>query len=486
MNIEKIKNYVLIGMFILCVFLCTQIWFYIPNFFGAEKNIEKEKEIIEINLWDIVRPEKFIIDSGENYTVFYNDEEYKIWQNTVSILKSAFEDESLLVQEISNEDLVLNKYIEMDFSSEIPIEIFLIEMKINIDQYKDLKNIKNIKIPLTGEDSIYLYNGEETIKFRWNNIDISSVTNLINNFDFSKHIKYAYNKVVANYQMKIPIPENVEPLKPIYVKSEIDINDYDSIEKIARDYFKEDYDYVRKKEESIGNINFVYKNEKVLKITKEGLLDFYDAVGVLDDENDIHTSLLLALEFTENFLGFPDDGFLNRAESIQEEGKDGFRFIFSYRIEDKLMLFSGAREEEALEIKVFGNKVVSYKRFIRDVDLSKQIEEEELKSTEEIIINLLDFLVYEDLNKLVEAYIEENQIEDPDMDQIIHEISNSPEIEAVKKKAIESIEDIYLAYFDLSTKQDEQLLRIVWVVKIGDTNYIFNAPTGKILQVIGK
>ena len=48
---------------------------------------------------------------------------------------------------------------------------------------------------------------------------------------------------------------------------------------------------------------------------------------------------------------------------------------------------------------------------------------------------------------------------------------------------LESIEEIYLGYYDPSRKLNEQLIRSVWVVKAGDSRYIFNALTGNLVEI---
>lgn len=468
MNKGKIKNYILILMVIICILLSTQVWFQVPNnYFGFVKdnNNENTKVQKEINLWSIVCPEKYILDSGEEYTVLYNDNKNNFWDKTLQILSTCFNDKTLQITDIYSRDIVPNKYIKIDFSSEIPVEIFL--QKMNIDNsllQKRIGNIKNITISLSEGSSIYIYNGEKTLKLSCGSMDLTPIQQDISDFDFNNYTKYKYNETIDGYEVMVPIPDIESVLNPIYVKSEIDISDYEYINKIARDYFKEDYDYVRKREESTGNIVnivYVYNNEKVLKIVQNGLLDFYDAVEESANENGVYTSLVKALEFIDNFLGFPENGYLSRVDTIQEEGKFGYKFIFSYKVKDKPIVFSQIRAEQALEVEVFGNKVVSYKRYIRNID---ELKEDKMKE-EKNVISATEV----DFDFIVGLYIKENNIIEPDY-------------ETIKKELVQSIQDIHLAYFDLSRKSKEQQLLIVWVVETDTKKYIFNAITGKIIE----
>lgn len=467
MHKEKFKNFILVMMAFLCMYLSTQVWFEIPYFSEVIESTEDEynSNTEKIPIWEIVKPEKYTIDSDNQYTVFYSDDENEIWKKTRNILMNSLRDNKIKIEDVLTGDAKPNDYIEISFSSEIPIDIFLKEGLINNELFeKKIMYIKSILFSTINKEYIYIYNGENTFKLQSNNIELSELFSYLNGLNFADYIEYQYNKTIGGYAVMVPVPHMAEAMNPIFVKSEIDISDYEYINKIARDYYKQDYDYVRKLEESSGNIIYVYNNEKVLKINQDGLLDFYDAVEETANDSDVHTSLVKALEFTNNFLGFPESLYLTDVENIQKEGNFGYKFSFSYNVMDKPIIFSQFRQKKALEIEVFGNKVISYERFIRDIDEKQndKMKVEKVLPAVEVIENNLDFIVQE-------IYIVENNLEKTDL-------------ELIKKELIESIEDIHLAYFDLSRKLKEQQLRIVWVVKTNDRNYIFNAITGSFIE----
>lgn len=467
MHKEKFKNFILIMMAFLCMYLSSQVWFEVPYFSEVLDTKENENEITteKISIWEIVKPEKYTIDANSQYTVFYSDDKNKLWRKSREILMTALKDNKIQIKDVLEGKAKPNEYIEISFSSEIPLEIFLSDENINNELLENqIINIKDILFSPLKKDYIYIYNGENTFELQNNNIKLNELFNYVDTFNFSDYIEYRYNETIGGYEVMVPVPDMAEAMNPIFVKSEIDIYDYEYINKIARDYYKEDYDYVRKLEESSGNIIYVYNNEKVLKINQDGLLDFYDAVEETASDSDVHTSLVEALEFTNNFLGFPESLYLTDVENIQREGRFGYRFSFSYNVMDKPIIFSQFREKKALEIEVFGNKVISYERFIRDIDEKQndKMKVEKVLPAVEVIENNLDFIVKE-------IYIVENNLD----------ISNA---EQIKKELIESIEDIHLAYFDLSRKLKEQQLRIVWVVKTDNRNYIFNAITGSFIE----
>jgi uncharacterized membrane protein (UPF0127 family) len=295
----------------------------------------------------------------------------------------------------------------------------------------------------------------DTFKFENDNINTSSIVQMIDNIDFSKHTKYSLSEKIGEEKINVPISLEEYVLSPVFVQSELDVFDTEEINKIAKNYFKNNYEYVRKVIELNGNRVYMYRTEKVLKIKEDGLLDFYDSKLDLEKSQDVYDSLMSALVFTEDFLGFPRDGYLSNIETIQYEGTYGYRFTFSYRILNRPILFSKVRENAALEIDVVGDGVVSYKRFIRNIDEGQRDKMQNIQIVPALeVINM----------------------------NLQNEETTQTELKPLKKEMIKEISNIYLGYFDLSRITREQVLRVVWVVEIGNKSYIFNATSGKLIE----
>lgn len=457
---QKIKNLILIIMVVVCVYLSSNIWLKLPDFltydFEQGDNVVEEK-IPEINMWNVVKPLKNIIKYKDNYTVLYSDDEYNLWLKAVNIIYDGFKSYDRNSNNTSSVAFP-TQYLKFDFPMNIPIEIFVGQMKIeNNKLYEDIKHIKNIIIDLDNNNCIYIYNGEDTIKIQNDKINTDSIVKVISSIDYSNSIKYSLEEKIGEEKIQIPVPLEQAALNPVFVQSELDVFDTVAINKIAKDYFKNYYEYVRKVVEVSGNLVYMYRNEKVLKINAEGQLDFYDSNMEFNNNQDVHKSLITALNFTDDFLGFPKDGYMSNVESIQTEGNYGYRFTFSYKILDRPILFSRVRENAALQIDVIGNSVVSYKRFIRDID---EKQREQMQNTQ--IIPAVDII-----NKNMQS------------SEVAEGIA---ELKPLKTEMIKDISNIYLGYFDLSRVSKEQVLRVVWVIEVGDKSYIFNAITGALIE----
>ncbi|MGB4440488.1 MAG: hypothetical protein WBJ13_14990, partial [Sedimentibacter sp.] len=295
-------------------------------------------------------------------------------------------------------------------------------------------------------------------------INVSDIVNIVKSVDFKNETQYSFNQKIGEKTIQVPVPLEQTALNPVLVHSELDVFDSEKINEIAKDYFKKDYDYVRKSVEVSGNLVYMYRTEKVLKINDEGLLDFYDATIEPDYVTGVYESFIAAVNFTEEFLGFPKDGYLSKVESVQYDGSYGYRYTFSYKILERPILFSKVRDNSALQIDVVGDNVVSYKRFIRNIDDSQMD-----KMNETQILPALDVI-----NKNLDTQNNTGEVEDAE--DVVSELK------PLKPDMIKDISNIYLGYFDLSRITKEQVLRVVWVIEAENKSYIFNAITGKLIE----
>ncbi len=456
----KIKNIVLAVMVICCVYLSSNVWLKLPDFLKYESSAEEndDKSAI-IQIWNVIRPVKSVINHEEHYTVTYSDE-LNMWGKAMQVISDVFADYNNA--QISLTAAFPTQYLKFDFADSIPVGIFTGKMNISNRNITDtIKNIKNVIIDLENANLIYIYNGENTIQIRSSKIDTTELINIVKQYDFKNATKFAYYQKIGNETIQVPIPLENTALNPIFVRSELDVFDTEAINKIAKGYFKKNYDYVRKSVEVSGNISYMYRTQKVLRITEEGLLDFYDATLELDNTSDVYESFVAAVGFTEGFMGFPKDVYLSNVQSIEHDGNHGYRYTFSYKIKNRPILFSKVRANAALQIDAVGDQVVSYKRYIRNINESQisQMNEIEIMPAIDVINRNLD-------NKLPH-----NEAQD----QI-------PELKPLKEDMIKDISNIYLGYFDLSRISREQVLRVVWVIEIKDKTFIFNAITGSLIE----
>ena len=297
------------------------------------------------------------------------------------------------------------------------------------------------------------------------------MTDLAKSLNFDSKIKYSSEQKIGDETIQVPVPLEETALNPVFVQSELDVFDIDRINEIAKNYFRNDYDYVRKSVEVSGNLVYVYRTEKILKVNEEGLLDFYDASIEPENGSGVYKSFVSAVNFTEEFLGFPENGYLSSVENILIAGNESYRFTFSYNILERPILFSKVRANSALQVDVIGNNIISYKRFIRKIDdeqMDKMAQTQVLPALEVISRNI-------DTPSDISSN-EENKVDVENTDEVISQLK------PIKPEMIKEINNIYLGYFDLSRISKEQVLRVVWVVETNEKTFIFNAISGLLIE----
>ncbi len=454
-----IKNLILFLMVIACVFLSSQVWLQIPDFLSLNKEDDKvaEKEP-DINLWNIVKPNKYILKSQNSLKEFYLENDIVFWQKAVENLEVALKKFSESQYSTIGGEFYPEEYVMLEFENKLPLEIFTGKFGLSKDNIKTKLNyIEKIVFGLNENNNIYIYNGDSTVIIKNSLINNAELYKDLKTLSDDSYVEYIQNIEVGGEIIPIPIPNIKNASNPVFVQSELDVKNKAAIEDIAKEYFKNSYDYVRKSEDIEGDILYNYKNEKVLKISSEGLLDFFDSNINIDNSSDVYESLMIALKFAMNFLDPPPDMYLSEVNVAQNDGNFGYEFVFTYRILNKPILFSKVRESSALEVEVIGNNVVSYKRFIRNRDTKQdsEMKKEEILSFEEVL---------------------ENQL------SVTDEGAMTNTLKVIDKSMVKDIENVYLAYFDYARSIKEQHLIVVWVVEIKDKVYIFNAITGSLLE----
>ena len=456
----KIKNIILISMVLVCIYLSSNVWLKLPDLF--KRNTESDEGYIpngqiESKILNVIRPVKNVINYNEYYTITYSDEQ-DMWGMAVVVMNDAFK--SFDKNSINKSAAFPSQYLKFDFNTDIPVEIFTGNFKIeNKEINNTIKGVKNVIIDLENSRAIYIYNGENTVKIESTGIDTGEIIRAVKAMNLADKSAYVFNQRIGEETIQAPVPLENTALYPVIVQSELNVFDAEATDKIAKDYFRNSYDYVRKSVEVSGNTVYVYRNKKILKISSGGVLDFYDTTAELKGSSDVYSSLVRAIDFIGKFPDFPEGIYLSDVDNIEYDGNDGFRYTFSYKIQERPILFSKVRENSALQIDVIGDSVVSYRRFIRKIDESQRGRMSEIQ-----VLSAFDII-------MGNLYAEEDEVD-----------GGVPELKPLKKEMIKDISNIYLGYFDLSRISREQVLRVVWVVEAGDKTYIFNATTGALIE----
>jgi len=450
----------LIVLVIISIYASGLLWLDLSWDFSLELEEEIKEPQQVLSIWDKIRPSKSSITTDYQYMIYDGALNQQIWTVFVEASRDAFR---YIYEE---EDVVasphLGNNLKIHFSNPMPMDLIIEGMGIGNTRISDFVSRVEWIAYETETQHMFVSDGRNVYR-----LDVSIEGHKLDELT-AQATQYAQEHYDAVFNMSesgafIPISSSEKAWNPIFIKSEIDVEDQEAVQRIAKDYFKDSFDYVRTTIDRERTINYVYRNEKVLRLYEEGFLEFYDAMEIALDEGSSFEAFSLAIQFIEDFLGFPEDGYLSRVTPMMREGKYGYRFEFSYHLFDRPIIFSQVREEKAIQIEVIGNRVVYYQRFIRDIDYDTGIETEEVEvlNPRQIVEQNIDFIT--------ELYLEDDA-------------NGHYSFDEAKSKILESIYEIHLAYFDPSRRSRDQLIRSVWVVKTDDRSYIFNAITGTIIE----
>jgi regulatory protein YycH of two-component signal transduction system YycFG len=477
MNRENIKSLLLLFLVVTSFFLTQQLWIQFPYkilpYYGEEVEVRGNSI-----LPDIICPEKYLINFGGNYTIFYSNKDYNLWDISKEILKTSFEDKEIKIQAINPTDIENKKYtksIELYFAEGIPTYIF--PQMLNVEEvnglYKRINRINKIYIPLNGGNFIVLSDNTNYLMASSSKFNMDRLMKEIQKIEKDGYTRYYSLSELLKTDSQAYIAKNIKMKdlpSSIYVKNEININNEAQLESIAKGFFGRDIDYVRKIEENDGSVIYIYNNEKVLKISSDGLLTYYNSLNNTVTERNLYKSLQTAVDFISLHIGWPDDAYIYSIEEIEVDGSLGYRLTFDYRIGGKAVVINEGRISNPIEIEVFNDEVKQYTRFIRDVDKNRLMS-----------IDMRPILPPDEIISMTENYymIKENYKRQMGID------NGGVDEGKLKDKIKSSINDIYIAYYDPCYKNMGQRLMSVWVIVIEDTDYIFDAYTGKRINIIG-
>ena len=85
------------------------------------------------------------------------------------------------------------------------------------DRNNTVKNIKNVTIDLKDNNSIYIYNGENNIKIKSNQINSKKLTDIVLSINFENKTKYSMPEKVGDETIQVPVPLEQIALNPVFV-----------------------------------------------------------------------------------------------------------------------------------------------------------------------------------------------------------------------------------------------------------------------------
>lgn len=457
---EKLKTFLLLGLFCLSIFLSRHLWI---SDFKSFADLDESIEDIEIE-GDIIRPYKALLNfSKKSHTVIYEGDD--LWRSSKEYIAKALTYKGVNVSPVSFDefdDYLKEKSLVFHFPDRLNTYLLGKSLNVKNTNYitEDVPKIEYIYLSISDKSQFIIIGyGDELYK-----VDDFSV-------DLEK-IKESMAKIEKdnNYSNYYSVRDSMAIDSPLYISYNIlekypymyleDSSDIDEYVELAREnskkFFAKDIDYIREVIEDSGSILHIYDQE-VLKYGIDGSLEYFNPLQESIKERNLSISLKRASEFLNNNIENSTDLHLSDVKKITFKGNVGYRFIFRYNIEG-LELLEIEGKNDHVYIDVYNNYVQSYRTHL-DSTFKKEYVDGDIIAPFTILNEEYD-MFKEDYLK----YNEKQDLEDED----------------ISKKVFEGFKDMSMYYISVD-EEDSSVLKPIWLFVNKDLEYMFDLYTGELI-----
>ena len=467
MKRERVKTLILCILISMSIFFTQRIWFYSPARIleSSAFNIEKQGAAIIEARDKVVMPQNIVLSfggvSGNNYFTVMSSEINEAWNKTKVILDSYFKEESNVTPSTYEKykEVTGLKSVEVIFGRDIP-SVLVASLFDSLDNkiVGNIKEIKKIVIPANNRGSIFIQGKEGFFEVKLENYENRDLIDYIDQFRQNQVIKYyplfdhVGNSVIMPLNYDVYVPK-------IFSESALDVNREEEILEITKTFFNENFNFVKTIKETSGAVQFMYGyGEKGVRINNRGRLEYNEEIGSASS-TEVLSAFDTGLKFILNNGKLPEGAYLNEVKSIENGRNKGYFFGFGYRLEGFSVKNVGMDMSHPIEIEVYGNKVRSYRTFIRKA------------------MNLPHIITMDVI--LLPHQIIENNIEMLKRD---YQQASRETIEITQEEILKNIKAINMVYFDSVELTIFQRLVPAWKIELGNNVYYFDGYNGRLLS----
>jgi len=471
--IENIKSIILVVLFLSTILLLYFFWEDAPFEHFTQKEDFMQHEVIKFD--EILQPNRMMAClGGESYAIVENAfypmiqslESYSKNQNlwmeeitesqykdslTYPSLKAVFDYyvpfaaicEVFQIQKISGSDGV-DALSEMAFSEAYPKIIFLFDQRNNKyytiqgDSGNDFSSLSNIIVGASGSSTTYFT------------------------------LKLNFGGLVHNQTL---IPDSLESdLYDFASTPEFTAGNDEKVERVAKSFFSNNFDFVRKIEEQDGTVIYMYGFGKIVLIVgKNGTFEFKRED---DEKSPAPGRYLEALDKTLNFIaahgafetleGTDYEPCLKKVILIDAGVKKGYRFIFGLSVNNHELFYQNG---EAVTVDVIGGKVTYFKRDLICYDAdqigSKAGNFREICSGMNVLAQNVGY---------INDILYRMNVLDTDHSGLT--------VEEILFVLAEQVDRLDYGYVRLEDEKERAMIRAAWILTIGQLEFYFDLDDG--------
>lgn len=477
--IEKIKTYILSILVITSMILTTQIWFNvsIEGIFIAPKKSQAISDtfITEYDKVNLLKPNRIVANLGEvgMHTILFNEEKgdsaasvyERILEETENILKTYMNKngveaiEKHTLEKLNN--LRNGRNIELIFENHLDVEVVSSILEIPREMFKDIKQIDSVVVSSL-DNRLYINDmkNNEVHEYKFTKLEtafpyIISLTEKLDN-PYGVFLNEAYPELYGP-KVIIPISINTYKLPVLTVGKETNAANTTDTADTTENIISKFFDFNTARSITDKNETTIYSDGqgKSVRIEKSGLIEYmrYDTSingGSIISKAD---AVKISTDFVNQHLGFPEGTYIASVEEIYQKGKHiGYDIDYKYSFMKTPIILDSNMENNPIEVKILGDEVKSYKRFVRVLEPTQDLKE--VRNPRNVL------------------------------DTLFRNINTQIGVEHT------TVENMYLGYYEHQNNENKLFMIPVWIVEIEQkrqnqiikSQYIINAETSEILK----
>lgn len=390
-NIEKMKNVLLVVLFLMTILLLYFFWINDSMetiFKVSDERLASEFEYKTPLISQVVQPAEISVCFGnsDSYTKVPLEDTVRLWQSAINEFREFAKSDSILVEEITAEqyqEIMKYRSVQFRFDYDIPFNEFL-EFE-NISLYQNLQPISGMNTLAYSDgikENIFIYQKKENKYYRLvsNSKEFHGFSKIIEEIEDSDYITYyssgTYFGIDKINLALIPLTLQTNLQEFSYeLENKTNANNKEKLKKLSESFFGESFDFIRRIADSQGAIIYMYGyGEKVFSINMDGTFEYKEEKNVNNNvQLGFYDALDISLQFVasrggwESLNGAKLTPYLRSAKIVEKDKKKVYLFTFGMQLNNHRIYY---QEGEPIEIEIYGNQVIRYKRNMIDFDNS--------------------------------------------------------------------------------------------------------------------
>lgn len=388
-TIETIKSCLIVVLSLSAVLLLYFFWenLSLKNL-RWEWNSGKEQVAVPVEkpgIPQVILPAEVQIHlADELYTVIL-PEDYDVWQLGSSALAKFSKGEGSGAEEISEEkyrEVMSDRSLQIKFNYAVPFEGFCRQFSVSYSRYGSIRNMTVLAYSDATPESLFVHDGANDRYYRLvgpaaETAVFAQVLDAVEqDGTYSPYYPASSYLGVNNSEAVLPVFLERTLTRVTSVRNLAGEERDEASDVLARTFFGDNLDFVRRLEDSNGTITYMYDyGQRVLTVDKLGVALYKEELAEATATTGFYGSLDAAIDFVANHGGWypkceelrlEERGltpFLWSGREIQSGNRNGWRFSFGYRRGNEVFYNDAGA---AIVVEVFDGQITYYHRNVFD------------------------------------------------------------------------------------------------------------------------